>query len=399
MADLAGKRIVVGVCGGIAAYKAVEVIRRLVDAGAHVIPIMTKGAEHFIGRTTLSALASEPVQTSLWDEASPIPHTKLGQGADLVLIAPATARLLGAYANGLSTDLMTNVLIATRAPVIVCPAMHTEMWENPSTVANVATLRARGINVLEPAVGRLTGEDSGKGRMPEPEAIVEAALNIFVAQDLTGVKVLITAGGTREPIDSVRFIGNNSSGLMGFALYKAAKSRGADVQLVAANLQPDLTEGQVNVSTTEELRESLNNHVAGTDVLIMAAAVSDYRVENPSAAKLKKADLGSTPVLNLVENPDLLAEIGAKRASGRSITLIGFAAETLAGDDLVASARKKLEAKKVDLVVANDVTGGAVFGSDATAIKLVSENEELSFAGSKLEAANAIIDWIVTARK
>jgi phosphopantothenoylcysteine decarboxylase/phosphopantothenate--cysteine ligase len=186
---------------------------------------------------------------------------------------------------------------------------------------------------------------------------------------------------------------------MGFALYKAAKSRGADVQLVAANLQPDLTVGQVNVSTTEELRESLNNHVAGTDVLIMAAAVSDYRVENPSAAKLKKADLGSTPVLNLVENPDLLAEIGAKRASGRPITLVGFAAETLAGDDLVASARKKLEAKKVDLVVANDVTGGAVFGSDATAIKLVSENEELSFAGSKLEAANAIIDWIVTARK
>jgi phosphopantothenoylcysteine decarboxylase/phosphopantothenate--cysteine ligase len=392
-------RILVGITGGIAAYKAVGVVRLLVEAGHDVKVIPTANALRFVGAATLEAISKNAVDPDLYTDVADVKHVALGQSADLIIVAPATASFIARTAAGLGDDLLSSSILASKAPVLVAPAMHTEMWENPSTAANVATLRARRINVLEPAVGRLTGEDSGKGRMPEPEAIVEAALNLFVAQDLTGVKVLITAGGTREPIDSVRFIGNNSSGLMGLALYKAAKSRGADVQLVAANLQPDLTEGQVDVSTTEELRESLNNHVAGTDVLIMAAAVSDYRVETPSAAKLKKADLGSTPVLNLVENPDLLAEIGAKRTSGRPITLIGFAAETLAGDDLVASARKKLEAKKVDLIVANDVTGGAVFGSDATAIKLVSANEELSYAGSKLEAANAIIDWIVTARK
>ena len=392
-------RILVGITGGIAAYKAVGVVRLLVEAGHDVKVIPTANALRFVGAATLEAISKNAVDPDLYTDVADVKHVELGQSADLIIVAPATASFIARTAAGLGDDLLSSSILASKAPVLVAPAMHTEMWENPSTVANVATLRARGINVLEPSVGRLTGEDSGKGRMPEPEAIVEAALNLFVPQDLTGIKVLITAGGTREPIDSVRFIGNNSSGLMGLALYKAAKSRGADVQLVAANLQPGLTEGQVDVSTTEELRETLNNHVAGTDVLIMAAAVSDYRVETPSAAKLKKADFGSTPVLNLVENPDLLAEIGAKRASGRPITLIGFAAETLAGDDLVASARKKLEAKKVDLIVANDVTGGAVFGSDATAIKLVSANDEFSFAGSKLEAANAIIDWIVTARK
>ncbi len=392
-------RILVGITGGIAAYKAVGVVRQLVEAGHDVKVIPTANALRFVGAATLEAISKNAVDPDLYTDVADVKHVELGQSADLIIVAPATASFIARTAAGLGDDLLSSSILASKAPVLVAPAMHTEMWENPSTAANVATLRARGINVLEPAVGRLTGEDSGKGRMPEPEAIVEAALNLFVPQDLTHIRVLITAGGTREPIDSVRFIGNNSSGLMGLALYKAAKSRGADVQLVAANLQPGLTEGQVDVSTTEELRETLNNQVAGTDVLIMAAAVSDYRVETPSAAKLKKADLGSTPVLNLVENPDLLAEIGAKRASGRPITLIGFAAETLAGDDLVASARKKLEAKKVDLIVANDVTGGAVFGSDATAIKLVSANEDLSFAGSKLEAANAIIDWIVTARK
>ena len=392
-------RILVGITGGIAAYKAVGVVRLLVEAGHDVKVIPTANALRFVGAATLEAISKNAVDPDLYTDVADVKHVELGQSADLIIVAPATASFIARTAAGLGDDLLSSSILASKAPVLVAPAMHTEMWENPSTAANVATLRARGINVLEPAVGRLTGEDSGKGRMPEPEAIVEAALNLFVPQDLTDIRVLITAGGTREPIDSVRFIGNNSSGLMGLALYKAAKSRGADVQLVAANLQPGLTEGQVDVSTTEELRETLNNHVAGTDVLIMAAAVSDYRVETPSAAKLKKADLGSTPVLNLVENPDLLAEIGAKRASGRPITLIGFAAETLAGDDLVASARKTLEAKKVDLIVANDVTGGAVFGSDATAIKLVSANEDLSFAGSKLEAANAIIDWIVSARK
>jgi phosphopantothenoylcysteine decarboxylase/phosphopantothenate--cysteine ligase len=273
------------------------------------------------------------------------------------------------------------------------------MWENPSTVANVSTLRSRGICVLEPAVGRLTGEDSGKGRLPEPEHIVEAALNLLVPQDLFGIKVLISAGGTREPIDSVRFIGNNSSGLMGLALFKAAKSRGADVRLVAANLQPGLTEGQVDVSTTEELREALNELAPSADVFIMAAAVSDYRVESPSSSKLKKVDLGTNPTLHLVENPDLLAEVAAMRSSSHEQILIGFAAETLAGAELIASARKKLESKNVDLIVANDVSGGAVFGSDATAVELVSASKVTSFKGSKLGAANTIFNWIVATRK
>jgi phosphopantothenoylcysteine decarboxylase/phosphopantothenate--cysteine ligase len=235
--------------------------------------------------------------------------------------------------------------------------------------------------------------------MPEPEHIVEAALSLFDPRDLSGVKVLVTAGGTREPIDSVRYIGNNSSGLMGLALYKAAKSRGADVRLIAANLEVGLTEGQVDVSTTQELRDALSDLMPSADVLIMAAAVSDYRIESPSALKLKKADLGSTPTLNLVENPDLLAELASSRTTSSRQLLVGFAAETLSGDDLVASARKKLSAKNVDLIVANDVSGGAVFGRAVTSIKLVSVDDESSFEGSKLEAANTILDWIVTARK
>src|SRR6478609_7505319 len=211
--ELAGKRIVLGVTGGIAAYKAIEISRRLVDAGAHVVPIMTAGAEHFIGRTTLSALASEPVQTELWDNpTTPIPHTKIGQGADLIVVAPATARLIAAYRMGLSTDLLTNTLIATRAPVVVCPAMHTEMWEHPSVVENVAVLRSRGVHIVEPAVGRLAGGDSGAGRLADPETIVAAIRRILGPRDLHGVRVVVSAGGTREPIDAVRVIANRSSG-------------------------------------------------------------------------------------------------------------------------------------------------------------------------------------------
>ena len=236
---LAGKRVVLGVTGGIAAYKAVEVCRRLVDAGAHVIPVMTEGAERFVGRATFSALASEPVQTSLWDEAHPIPHTHLGQSADVIVVAPATARLLSAYASGLSTDLLTNTLLATRAPVVVCPAMHTEMWEHPATRANVATLRSRGVVVLDPASGRLTGADSGPGRLPEPAAIAEVCRELLVgrrAPDLLGRTVLVTAGGTREPLDPVRFLGNRSSGKQGYALASTAAARGARVVLVSANV-------------------------------------------------------------------------------------------------------------------------------------------------------------------
>ena len=392
-------RILVGITGGIAAYKAVGVVRLLVEAGHDVKVIPTANALRFIGAATLEAISKNTVDPDLYTDVADVKHVELGQSADLIIVAPATASFIARTAAGLGDDLLSSSIIASKAPVLVAPAMHTEMWENSSTVANVATLRARGINVLEPAVGRLTGEDSGKGRLPEPEQIVEAALNLFVPQDLAGVKVLITAGGTREPIDSVRFIGNNSSGLMGLALFKAAKGRGADVRLIAANLQAGLTEGQVDVSTTEELRGALGDLAPSTDVLIMAAAVSDYRIENPSSSKLKKVDFGSNPTLQLVENADLLAEIAANRSSASQQTLVGFAAETLAGSDLVASARKKLHAKNVDLIVANNVSGGAVFGSDETAIELISANATSSFEGSKLGAANEILSWIVAARK
>jgi len=231
---LAGKRIVLGVTGGIAAYKAIEVSRRLVDAGAHVVPIMTAGAERFIGRTTLSALASEPVQTELWNNpATPIPHTKIGQGADLVLVAPATARIIAAYRMGLSTDLLTNTLLATRAPVVICPAMHTEMWEHPAVVDNIAVLRERGVHIVDPAVGRLAGGDSGAGRLADPVRIVAEAERVLGPRDLAGVRLAVSAGGTREPIDAVRVIANRSSGKQGYAIAAEAVSRGADVTIVS----------------------------------------------------------------------------------------------------------------------------------------------------------------------
>ena len=336
MADLAGKRIVVGVCGGIAAYKAVEVIRRLVDAGAHVIPIMTKGAEHFIGRTTLSALASEPVQTSLWDEASPIPHTKLGQGADLVLIAPATARLLGAYANGLSTDLMTNVLIATRAPVIVCPAMHTEMWEHPAIQQNIATLASRGVHIVEPEAGRLAGGDSGKGRLASPDAIIAAVHQVLGPKDLAGVKVVVSAGGTREPIDSVRVIANRSSGKQGYAVAAEAASRGADVTLISTvELAVPAGVRVVNVETAAQMQAAIDAVWATSDVMVMSAAVADFRPVSCATQKIKKD--GGIPQIVLEATPDILAGLGASKRPDQ--VLVGFAAET---SDLVANAQSKL---------------------------------------------------------
>ena len=309
MSDLTGKRIVIGVCGGIAAYKAVEVCRRLVDAGAHVIPVMTKGAEHFIGRTTLSALCSEPVQTSLWDEESPIPHTKLGQSADLVLVAPATARLIGAYANGLSTDLLTNVLIATRAPVVVCPAMHTEMWEHPSVQHNIDVLRTRGVTIVEPEVGRLAGGDSGRGRLASPDAIVAAVEAEFAPRDLAGVHVVVTAGGTREPIDAVRVIANRSSGKQGYAVAAEAASRGACVTLVSTVSLPAPSGVRViQVETAAEMHDALDGIWSSTDVLVMAAAVADFRPVACASGKIKKD--GGVPNIVLEPTPDILCEIG-----------------------------------------------------------------------------------------
>ena len=395
MTDLAGKRIVVGVCGGIAAYKAVEVCRRLVDAGAHVVPVMTKGAEHFIGRTTLSALCSEPVQMSLWDEESPIPHTKLGQGADLVLVAPATARLLGAYANGLSTDLLTNVLIATRAPVVVCPAMHTEMWEHPAVQQNIATLKSRGVTVVEPDEGRLAGGDSGKGRLASPDAIVAAVRAELGPQDLTGTHVVVTAGGTREPIDAVRVIANRSSGKQGYAVAAEAARRGACVTLVSTvDLPAPHGAKVVAVETAAQMQDALERLWDSTDVLVMAAAVADFRPVACADGKIKKD--GGVPNVVLEPTPDILCALGAKKRPGQ--TVVGFAAET---SDLVANAQSKLARKNLDMIVANDVSQpGVGFQHDTNAVTFLRPGQALESVAltDKRAIARELIDRVVSAR-
>jgi len=393
---LGGKRIVLGVTGGIAAYKAVEICRRLVDAGAHVVPIMTEGAEHFIGRTTLSALASEPVQTELWDNSStPIPHTAIGQGADLILVAPATARLLAAYRMGLSTDLLTNTLIATRAPVVVCPAMHTEMWEHPSVVENMAVLRSRGVHVVDPESGRLAGGDVGAGRLADPATIVAAVERVLGPGDLDGVSVVVSAGGTREPIDAVRVIANRSSGKQGYAVAAEAVSRGARVTLVSTvTLPPPPGVEVVEVETAEQMQRALNAAAADNDVIVMSAAVADFRPKVVADGKLKKRD--GAPEVVLEPTPDILAGLGEGKRDGQ--VLVGFAAET---DDLVANATAKLRAKRLDLIVANDVAAPQVgFAHDTNAVTLLrpdAEPVEIDLA-SKRDVARAVIDTIVSIR-
>ncbi len=393
---LEGKRIVLGVTGGIAAYKAVEVCRRLVDAGAHVVPVMTEGAAHFIGRTTLSALASEPVQTELWDNpTTPVPHTRIGQGADLILVVPATARLLAAYRMGLSTDLLTNTLIATRAPVVVCPAMHTEMWEHPSVVDNVAVLRRRGVHVVEPESGRLAGGDVGAGRLADPATIAAAVERVLGPRDLDGVEMVVSAGGTREPIDAVRVIANRSSGKQGYALAAEAAERGASVTLVSTvSLPAPAGVAVVAVETAEEMRTAMTDAAGRSDVVVMAAAVADFRPAAAATGKLKKRD--GIPEIVLEPTPDILAELGAAKPDGQ--VLVGFAAETA---DLVANATSKLAAKRLDLIVANDVGAPRVgFAHDTNAVTLLrpdAEPVEIDLA-SKRDVARAVIDTIVAIR-
>jgi phosphopantothenoylcysteine decarboxylase/phosphopantothenate--cysteine ligase len=393
---LAGKRIVLGVTGGIAAYKAIEVCRRLVDAGAYVVPIMTVGAEHFIGRTTLSALASEPVHTELWDNpTTPIPHTSIGQGADLIVVAPATARLLAAYRMGLSTDLLTNTLIATRAPVIVCPAMHTEMWEHPSVIDNIEVLRSRGVHLVEPESGRLAGGDIGAGRLADPSSIVAAVERVLGPRDLAGVSVMVSAGGTREPIDAVRVIANRSSGKQGYAVAAEAAARGARVTLVSTASLPvphgcDLVE----VETAEQMHQAMTAAAVDHDIIVMSAAVADFRPRAAAAGKLKKRD--GAPEIVLEPTPDILAGLGAAKRAGQ--VLVGFAAET---DDLIANATSKLRAKHLDLIVANDVGAPQVgFAHDTNAVTLLrpdAEPVEIDLA-SKRDVARAVIDTIVSIR-
>jgi phosphopantothenoylcysteine decarboxylase/phosphopantothenate--cysteine ligase len=403
--SLAGRRIVLGITGGIAAYKAVDVCRRLVDAGAHVAPVRTEGATRFVGAVTFSALASEPVQTSLWDEASPIPHTRLGQGADLVLVAPATARLLSAYASGYSDDLLTATLLATRAPVVVCPAMHTEMWEHPAVQENLDTLRRRGVVVVPPAEGRLAGGDVGTGRLAEPAdivAAVEAVLAAAVAaNDLAGVRVLVTAGGTREAIDPVRVISNRSSGKQGYAIAAEALSRGAAVTLVTTVDRPAPVGAEVvEVVSAAEMEAAVVPRAADHDVIVMAAAVADFRPVEVADHKLKKDELAAasdgTPRIVLEPTHDFLVELGRDKRPGQLV--VGFAAET---DDLVANARKKLEAKYLDLIVANDVGApGVGFEHDTNAVVLVRVDgiEQDVPLTDKRSVARAVVDQLVLLR-
>ena len=392
---LAGRRIVVGVTGGIAAYKAVEVCRRLVDAGAHVVPLMTKGAEHFIGRTTLSALCSEPVRTSLWDDDQPIPHTRLGQTADLVLVVPATARLIGAYAAGLSTDLLTNTLLATRAPVIVCPAMHTEMWEHPAVQDNLATLRRRGVHVVEPDEGRLAGGDVGKGRLAAPERIVAAVERVLSGGPMAGMHVVVSAGGTREPIDAVRVIANRSSGKQGYAIAAEALARGARVTLVSTVDLPTPPGAELRpVETAAQMQAVLDSVAPGADVVVMAAAVADFRPAAAATGKIKK-DAG-VPEIVLEPTPDILAGLGARKPVGQ--VLVGFAAET---SDLITNAESKLRRKRLDLIVANDVSApGVGFAHDTNAVTLIRPDMSPTTVplSDKRAVAAAVLDSVMQIR-
>ena len=332
VSPLAGRRIVLGVTGGIAAYKAIEIARRLVDAGAHVVPIMTEAAQHFVGTTTLSALASEPVQTELWNNpTTPIPHTKVGQDADLIVVAPATAKLLAAYRMGFSHDLLTNTLIATRAPVIVCPAMHTEMWEHPSVVDNIDTLRRRGVHVVEPETGRLAGGDVGAGRLASPESIVGAAERVLGPHDLVGVRMIVSAGGTREPIDAVRVVANRSSGKQGYEVAAEAAARGAEVVLVSTvSLPGPIGVDVVPVETAAEMQAAIGARSASADVIVMAAAVADFRPAAPPAGKIKKHD--GVPEIVLEPTPDILAGLGAAKPVGQ--VLVGVVDDAaVEGDD------------------------------------------------------------------
>ncbi len=401
-------RVVLGVCGGIAAYKAVEVCRLLVDAGAHVIPVLTSEATRFVGAVTFSALASEPAQTSLWDEDTPIPHTRLGQSADLIVVVPATAHLLARYAVGLSDDLLTATLLATRAPVLVCPAMHTEMWEHPSVRENLATLERRGVRIVPPAVGRLAGGDSGEGRLADPGLIASRALALVGLSaaggaaeprpegDLSGLHVVVSAGGTREALDPVRYLTNRSSGKQGHALAEAAARRGATVTLVTASaltLSPEVQGAvtRIDVESAADMEAALAQACPGADVVIMAAAVADFRPKVTADHKLSKED--GLPELVLEPTPDILTGLVSRRTPGQ--VLVGFAAET---DDVAERGRRKLHRKGVDLLVINDVRApGVGFDHDTNAVSILTadgSSTEIALT-SKYAVANAVLDNVL----
>ena len=403
-------RIVLGVAGGIAAYKAALLLRLFREAGHDVRVVPTVAALEFVGQATWEALSGQPATPHVFDDVPEVAHVRIGQTADLVVVAPATADLIARAAAGLCNDLLTATLLTARCPVLLAPAMHTEMWEHPATQANVATLRSRGVHILEPASGRLTGSDSGPGRLPEPAEIAEAALALVEepvdgagseSRDLTGRHVVISAGGTREPVDPVRFLGNRSTGRQGVALARTALARGARVTLVAAHVEVAIPAGitVVPVGTALELRAAVRRAAADADVVVMAAAVADYRPESPADHKLKKADDGAPRTIALVENPDILAELASARLRAGQV-VVGFAAET---GDPVASVlqhgRAKALRKGADLLVVNEVGGGRGFGSTENSVAILDAagNVLREAAGTK-DAVSELIWDLVAAR-
>jgi phosphopantothenoylcysteine decarboxylase/phosphopantothenate--cysteine ligase len=395
------RRIVLGVAGGIAAYKAADLLRKLVEAGHHVTVVPTRSALKFVGAPTWAALSHHPVATDVWTDADQVPHVQLGRSAELVIVAPATADLLARAAHGLADDLLTNTLLTARCPVLFAPAMHTEMWEHLATVDNVATLRRRGAVVLEPGTGRLTGTDTGKGRLPEPAELARFAELLLhrpdaLPADLVGRHVVVSAGGTREPLDPVRFLGNASSGRQGFALAAVAAARGARVTLVAANSdEPDPASTEViRVVTAADLREAVHKYAADADVVVMNAAVADFRPVDTADHKIKKTEHGPAPI-ELTTNPDVLAELVQARRPGQLI--VGFAAET--GDDtasVLEHGRTKLARKGCDLLVVNRVGLGTAFGTpDNAAVILATDGAEQSVElGPKSVLAAAVWDAV-----
>ena len=431
--------IVVGITGGIAAYKAVGVIRALVLEGHSVHVVATEAALRFVGRPTLEAISRNPVATDLYEGVAEVRHVAIGQSADLIVIAPATANTIAKLAVGLADDLLGNTVLASTAPLVIAPAMHTEMWQNPATVANIATLRSRGVTIVGPAVGQLTGKDSGPGRMEEPDTIVRAALAAieggatrdaaapavaaasapdqpaavvslterrrageFVrpargGDDLAGRRIVITAGGTREPLDPVRFLGNRSSGRQGIALAVAAKARGADVTLIAAHLEVAPPEGVrlIEVGTANELQDAVTEAARSADIVVMAAAVADYRPAVVRSDKIKKTDAGDRLTVELVANPDVLKGLAAAKRDGQ--TIVGFAAETEQDPSaLVELGRRKLEAKGSDFLILNQVGWSHGFATESNEIVVLKRGGDIVMeaSGTKLSVADRILDVI-----
>jgi phosphopantothenoylcysteine decarboxylase / phosphopantothenate---cysteine ligase len=393
-------RVVLGVAGGIAAYKACELLRLLTESGHQVRVAPTAAALNFVGAATWAALSGQPVTASPWDDVHEVPHVRLGQEADLVIVAPATADLLARAAAGMSDDLLTAVLLTARCPVVFAPAMHTEMWEHPATRANVATLRARGCLVVDPASGRLTGKDTGPGRLPEPAELFAVVQRVLargaagIAADLSGRSILISAGGTREELDPVRYLGNWSSGRQGYALAGTAVLRGAEVTLVAANTDlPDPAGVKVvRVKSALQLREEMLAAAPQADVIVMAAAVADYRPAVRSEHKIKKTGQAPEPIA-LTENPDIVRDlVAARRRAGQLV--VAFGAET---GDLLANGRAKLARKGCDLLVVNQVGNGLAFGTaDNEAVVLGADGSEARLPrGPKEQIADGIWDLVV----